>query len=43
MADGYTEPWQLAEIFDVTVEFMKLAMWYYANGNMAVPPELLCT
>ena len=39
VADGYTEPWELAEIFDVTVEFMKLAMWYYANGNLAMPPE----
>lgn len=33
---GYTEPWQLAEYFDVTNDFMVKAMWYYQHGNMAV-------
>ena len=33
---GYTEPWQLAEYFDVTESFIALAMWYYQNGNLSL-------
>lgn len=33
---GYTEPWQLAEYFNVTEEFMRKAMCWYINGNLAV-------
>lgn len=29
LASGYTEPWELAEQFDVTVPFMAMAMEYY--------------
>jgi hypothetical protein len=36
LADGYTEPWQLAELFDVTPEFLKKAVCWYTNGNLAV-------
>ena len=36
VAAGYTEPWQLAEYFDVTEDFMTLAMWYYQHGNMSM-------
>ena len=36
VASGYTEPWQLAEYFAVTDEFMFKALWYYRNGNLAV-------
>lgn len=30
--NGYIEPWELAEIFEVTEEFMRKAMFYYKNG-----------
>ena len=36
VASGCTEPWELAEYFDVTEEFMIKAVWYYQNGNLAV-------
>ena len=36
VASGYTEPWQVAEYFDITEDFAVLAMWYYQHGNMAV-------
>ncbi len=36
---GITEPWELAEYFDVTPEFMYMAMWYYENGNLALPKK----
>lgn len=34
---GYTEPWQIAEYFDLPEKFVRTAMWLYANGNMAAP------
>ncbi len=37
---GITEPWELAEYFDVTPEFMYMAMWYYENGNLALPRQM---
>lgn len=36
VADGYTDVPSLAEHFDVTEEFMKLAICWYTNGNLAV-------
>lgn len=36
IACGMTEPWELANYFDVTQEFMELAMWYYRYGNLAI-------
>ncbi len=36
VAAGYTEPWQLAEYFNVTEEFIRKAMCWYINGNLAV-------
>ena len=35
VADGHTELWDLAEHFDVTVEFMRKAVCYYTHGNLA--------
>ena len=32
---GYSEPWELAEYFDVTEDFIKKAVCYYTNGNVA--------
>lgn len=32
---GITEPWDLAEHFNVTEDFMKKAICYYTNGNLA--------
>ena len=32
---GYTDVWTLADYFGVSVEFMRKAMWWYANGNLA--------
>lgn len=29
LRDGYKEPWQLAEFFDVTEEFIKKAFYFY--------------
>lgn len=37
---GYTAPWQLAEYFGVTEDFMKKAMCFYTHGNLAY--ELYC-
>ena len=37
---GITEPWELAEYFDVTPEFMYMAMWFYENGNLALPRQM---
>ena len=34
--NGYTEIWELAELFDVTYEFMQKAVCYYTHGNLAV-------
>ncbi len=39
IADGYTEIWQLAEYFNVTDSFIRKALWWYQNGNLAVEPE----
>lgn len=33
---GLTEVWQLADYFGVTEEFMRMAVCWYANGNLAV-------
>ena len=35
VADGCTEIWDLAERFGVTEDFMKKAVCYYVNGNVA--------
>lgn len=35
VAAGYTELWSLAEYFSVTEDFMKKAVCYYTNGNLA--------
>lgn len=35
VADGYTEVWELADLFGVTVEFMQKAVCYYVHGNLA--------
>ena len=35
IADGHTELWDLAEHFDVTVDFMRKAVCYYTHGNLA--------
>lgn len=32
MRAGYTEPWELAERFDVTEAFMRMAIFYYLHG-----------
>ena len=31
---GITEPWELADLFDVTVQFMLKAMCYYKHGHL---------
>lgn len=36
IACGYTEPWELAEQFNVTEGFMKKAMCWYQYGTLAV-------
>lgn len=36
VSNGYTEPWDLADFFDVTEDFMRKVMWLYANGNLAL-------
>ena len=35
MADGYTEVWELAELFGVTEQFMRKAICLYVHGNVA--------
>lgn len=37
LSEGYIEPWELAEQFDVTVPFMAMAMEYYQVRNLIVP------
>ena len=36
IAKGHTEIWDLAEYFGVTEDFMKMAVCWYKNGNLAV-------
>lgn len=36
VADGYTNIYELAEHFDVTEEFMRMAVCWYTYGNLAV-------
>lgn len=36
VADGYTDLYSLAERFDVSVDFMRLAVCWYTHGNLAV-------
>lgn len=33
---GITELWELAELFDVTVQFMQKAVYFYKYGNLSV-------
>ena len=35
VAEGYTEPWELAEHFGVDVAFLKKAVCLYTYGNLA--------
>lgn len=35
VADGFTEIWELAELFGVTEQFMQKAICYYVHGNLA--------
>lgn len=35
VADGYTEIWELAELFGVTEQFMRKVVCYYVHGNVA--------
>lgn len=35
VGNGYTEIWELAELFDVTEHFMRKAVCYYVHGNLA--------
>ncbi len=35
VAEGYTEVWELAELFGVTEQFMKKAICLYVHGNVA--------
>lgn len=35
VANGYTELWQLADLFGVTEDLMKKAVCYYTHGNLA--------
>lgn len=35
VSNGLTEPWQLADYFNVTEDFMKKAMCLYTHGNLA--------
>ena len=35
VAAGYTEFWELAEYFGVTIEFMKKAVCFHTHGNLA--------
>lgn len=37
---GYTEVWELAEYFGVTEDFMRKAICWYTNGNLAVDAYL---
>lgn len=33
---GYTEVWELAELFDVTEDFMRKAIYWHTHGNLAM-------
>lgn len=35
VANGYTELWQLADLFGVTEDLIKKAVCYYTHGNLA--------
>ena len=35
IAGGCTELWELADLFDVTEDFIKKAVCYYVHGNVA--------
>ncbi len=35
LADGCTSPWELAERFEVTQDFMEKALFFYRNGYIA--------
>ena len=35
VASGFTQPWELAEYFGVTEDFIRKAVCYYENGNLA--------
>lgn len=35
IAQGYTELWELADLFGVTEPFMRKAVCYYVHGNLA--------
>lgn len=34
MAAGYTEPWELAEVLDVSEPFIRKALNWYSHGNL---------
>lgn len=36
VSEGHTEPWDLAEYFNVTEDFIKKAICWYKHGNLAV-------
>ena len=36
---GLTEPWELAEYFNVTEQLMRKAIWYYRYGNLAIEQQ----
>lgn len=36
VSHGITEPWELAEYFNVTQDMMEKAMWFYTYGNLAM-------
>lgn len=38
VADGHTEVWELAEIFEVTEEFMRKAIVWYKYGTLDTRP-----
>ena len=35
VAEGYTEIWELADLFGVTEDFLKKAVCYHVHGNVA--------
>lgn len=35
ISDGYTEPWELAEVFDLSESFIRKALHYYEFGNLS--------
>lgn len=34
--NGYTEAWQLAELFSLPEHIIRRAVWFYKHGNLAV-------